>query len=146
MLFYAHSRIRPNFSNLYERTPRGPRGHQNIRILFLQIKVLNFLSLGSQNMKNGFFRFELFYVHLTLCYLRFIKLSLYLWGWERWQIWLNGGKLIFGQNVAHGGTYAMPTEVSFHLWQNLRTGSEKFLSRLILKNIPVLYKSILTHT
>ena len=46
--------------------PQGFQGYQNIRILFLQIKVKNFYPLGSQNMKNWVFRFELFSVHLPL--------------------------------------------------------------------------------
>ena len=34
---------------------------------FLQKQMLNFYPLGSQKIENEVFRFELFYVHLTLC-------------------------------------------------------------------------------
>ena len=66
----AHSRIRHHyFSNLYGRTPRGPRGCQKIHKNMLQIKVLSSWPFGSQNIKNRVFRFELFSIHLRLCYL-----------------------------------------------------------------------------
>ena len=68
---FAHSRIRHYFfSNLYGRTPRGPRGVKKSDFFFLQIKVLSSCPFGSQNIKNRVFKFELFIFLCGNFYLR----------------------------------------------------------------------------
>ena len=51
---------------IYLEAPLGVPGVSKIRISFLQLKVLSSCPFGSQNIKNKVFRFELFYLHLTL--------------------------------------------------------------------------------
>ena len=58
--------------NLGHPTPGVPGLSKNQ--IFLQIKVLSFCpeSFSSQNIKSRVFRFELFSVHLPLCYVAFV--------------------------------------------------------------------------
>ena len=54
----------------YWRAPRGPRGPRGVKKsdFFLQMEVLSSCPFGSQNIKKRIFRFDLFSVHLPLCY------------------------------------------------------------------------------